>query len=377
MISEELPLTAELVQEDILLRFLASLNSKEVDDVVVCGVISSDAWNRVPEGVLRPTVVSTSTNTPIAVANNDAWRGWRDTLPGRNVLENGMTRFTLAGGGDVWLGWNWDAEWAWMAQAWSVFSARGISLDEDLSVFELIYPCAELSGCLSDSKARQRSEQPIYLFFQSLPPNLDNGDTSSLHFWSFDEDGQSPLSDDLCHDFGLPTELRLYQYFISRSWSHEAYSRLRQYQILRGFDPSTTDFARSLGYDENIFHPLRDSDRFAQVNQEPSLEIGASTETAYVSTLEGPTTAHPTQLTHGFKSTTTDSAQHTRVGDRVFQPANSQDRFEHVQGDSECEPLTSTASKAASAQSAGFLSTLLSPLSSTLSSESDILTIGF
>ncbi|KAJ8094794.1 hypothetical protein PM082_010005 [Marasmius tenuissimus] len=74
--------------------------------------------------------------------------------------------------------------------------------------------------------------------------------------------------------------------------------------------------------------------------------------------------------------TTTDSAQHTGVGDRVFQLSNNQDRSEHVQEDSECEPSTSTASKAG-AQSAGFLSALLSPLSSTLSSESDILTIGF
>ncbi|KAJ8079198.1 hypothetical protein PM082_021698 [Marasmius tenuissimus] len=97
---------------------------------------------------------------------------------------------------------------------------------------------------------------------------------------------------------------------------------------------------------------------------------------ADVSIIEDPTTAHPTQLTHGFEPTTTDSAQHTGVGDRVFQLSNDQDRSEHVQEDSECEPSTSTASKAG-AQSAGFLSALLSPLSSTLSSESDILTIGF
>ncbi|KAK1216158.1 hypothetical protein PQX77_021211 [Marasmius sp. AFHP31] len=55
--NEELPLTAELVQEDVLLRFLAGLKSKHVDDVVVREVAYSGASTRVPERVLRPTVI--------------------------------------------------------------------------------------------------------------------------------------------------------------------------------------------------------------------------------------------------------------------------------------------------------------------------------
>ncbi|KAJ8079173.1 hypothetical protein PM082_021673 [Marasmius tenuissimus] len=372
---EELPLTAELVKEDVLLHFLASLKSKQVDDVVVRGVVSSGAWIDVPERVLRPTVILRLTNTPIAVANN-VWESMEDSLSDQKVLENGMTRFTLAGGGYLRLEWNWDADRAWMTQAWSVFSARGISLDEDLGVYKLVYPRAELSGWLSYSEARQQSQQPVYLFVRPPPLGLRGADTSSLHFWSFDEDGHSPLSEDLCHDFGLPTELGLFQDFYSYSWSNDAYSHLRQYQVLRGFDLSTTDFAQFLEFDENIYLPLSDSDRFARVNQEPSLDVGASPSIANISALENPITTHPTRLPHGLEPTTADFVRHTGVGEHVFQPANDLNQSEQ---ESECKPPTSTASKTttAGAHSAGFLSALLSPLSSTLSDDSDILTISF
>ncbi|KAJ8094813.1 hypothetical protein PM082_010025 [Marasmius tenuissimus] len=376
--SDELPLNAELIQEDVLLRFLASLKSKEVDDVVVRGVVSSGASNVVPERVPRPTVISTLTNTPIAVANN-AWRSFSNSLSERKLLGNGLTRFTLADGGLVWLQWNWDAQWAWMVQAWSVFGACGISLDKDLSVYKLVYHSASLEGDLSYSEARQQFQQRTYLFVRSPPPDCDDGWTSSVHFWSFDEDGHSPLSDDLCHDFGLPTELELPQWFRSLSWSNDAYSRLHQYQLLRGFDPSTTDFAQFLGFDENTYRPLSNSDRFAQLNQEPPLEDGPLMLTADILTIEDPTTAHPTQLTHVLEPTTADFIRHTGVSDHAFQPVSDLNRFEHIQQESECESLASTGSKtnAASPHSAGFLSALLSPLSSTLSNDSDILAISF
>ncbi|KAK1223238.1 hypothetical protein PQX77_013889, partial [Marasmius sp. AFHP31] len=263
---EQLPLTAELIQEDVLLRFLAGLKSKHVDGVVGGGVAFSGASTFVPEGVLQPMVISTLTNTPIAVANN-AWTGFRNRLSDQKLLADGLTRFTLAGGGILRLEWNWDAERAWMAQAWSVFGGCGISMEVDLSVYRLVFPHASLFGNLSDSEARLRSQQPIYLFVQPLPFDLRRGNTSSVHFWSFDEEGHSPLSDDLCQDFGLPTTVRIYPLFYSYSWSNNAYDSLRQYQLLRGFDPSTTDFARSLEFDKNIFQPLSDSDRFAHVNQ--------------------------------------------------------------------------------------------------------------
>ncbi|KAK1219298.1 hypothetical protein PQX77_017987 [Marasmius sp. AFHP31] len=292
--SEELPLTAELVQEDVLLRFLAGLKSKHVDDVVVIGVAFSGALTDVPERVVRPTVISTLTNAPIVVANN-TWTSFGDSLSDGKLLADGMARFTLAGGDSLLLEWNWDAKRAWMAQAWSVFGARGISMEDDLSVYHLLFHRASLSGRLSYSEARRQFQKPIYLFVRPLPFDLDDGRTSSVHFWSFDEDGHSPLSRNLCLDFGLPTTFGISQFSWSCSWSSDAYDSLRQYQILRGFDPSTADFAQSLGFDKNIFQPLSDSDRFAQVNQELSLMDGASTSAAQISALEDPTATHPAQ----------------------------------------------------------------------------------
>ncbi|KAK1220089.1 hypothetical protein PQX77_017169 [Marasmius sp. AFHP31] len=288
----QLPLTAELIQEDVLLRFLAGLKLKRVDDVVVKGVAFSGASTDVPERVLRPTVISTLTNAPIAVANN-TWTSLCNNLSDQKLLADGMTRFTLAGGGLLRLEWNRNAREAWMAQAWSVFGARGISMEEDLRVYHLLFPRAILSGRLRYPPARQQFQQPIYLFVRPPPFDLGYDRTSSVHFWSFDQDGHSP--DDLCLDLRLPMTFWISGFSESYSWSNDAYDSLRQYQILRGFDPSTADFARSLGYEQNIFDPLRDSDRFAQVNQEPPLKDGALMLAAHVSAPEDPMTTQSAQ----------------------------------------------------------------------------------
>ncbi|KAK1221991.1 hypothetical protein PQX77_015190, partial [Marasmius sp. AFHP31] len=56
----------------------------------------------------------------------------------------------------------------------------------------------------------------------------------------------------------------------------EDYQHIHQYQVLRGFDPSTTDFARHLEYDQHLFQPVNDSDRF-QIHQESLPESRPST----------------------------------------------------------------------------------------------------
>ncbi|KAK1234021.1 hypothetical protein PQX77_002786, partial [Marasmius sp. AFHP31] len=122
--------------------------------------------------------------------------------------------------------------------------------------------------------------------------------------------GHSPLSDDLCQEFGLPTTFSISQDSCSYSWSNDAYDPLRQYQLLRGFDPSTTDFARSLGYDENIYQTPSNSDRFAQVDEEPALEDGASMLAAHISAPEDPMTTHPAQKS---SESTTSSTRRTSL----------------------------------------------------------------
>ncbi|KAJ8089576.1 hypothetical protein PM082_014832 [Marasmius tenuissimus] len=88
---KDLPSTAELLQEEVLVRFLASHKSKEADDAFMDAMNYARNYEVVPERVDRPTIFSTQTKTPIAVANN-AWKSLEDTLVERTCLENGLTR---------------------------------------------------------------------------------------------------------------------------------------------------------------------------------------------------------------------------------------------------------------------------------------------
>ncbi|KAJ8087625.1 hypothetical protein PM082_006458 [Marasmius tenuissimus] len=277
--SEDIPSTVDLLQDDVCMRFMASCRSKEVDRVFLHGIRSTGSDVAVPEKFDQPTVFSVLTQTPIAVANN-LWESERDDLAERKVLANGLTRFRVVGGGGFWLDLNEDVEEAWLCQAPRVFRAQGISLGDDESVYYLVWRRADLYGYLSDNEIhlQRRSQQPIYLFIHLPPPNLPDGKTSSLHFWSFHEDGQNPLPPDICDNLGLPTKLEYEDYgYNPHSWPTKSYRLMDEYQRLRGFNPTTTAFARHLGYDGNIFESVNDTDRFDDVHDERCIEPREST----------------------------------------------------------------------------------------------------
>ncbi|KAJ8081716.1 hypothetical protein PM082_007562 [Marasmius tenuissimus] len=291
-----LPLTIDFLQEGVLIRFLASQKSKQADRAVVGSFVSADVRSSlrdsafVPRRVSQPTVFSTLTNAPIAVANNVWTTSLFSNLSDRKLLENGLTRFALTGSfWRIWLEWNRDADEAWISQASSIFHARGIDLEEDLGVYELVYPRTNLFGdFLGPSKAQleRRSQQPIYLFIHPPPYDLHDCKTPSLHHWSFHEDGRSPLSRKTCHSLGLPIQLKLeYLHSYSWFWPKDTYRQMHQYQLLRSFDPSTIDFARHVGYDEHIFRPVNNSDRF-EIQKESPPESRASTPTSDMSGIE-------------------------------------------------------------------------------------------
>ncbi|KAF9257004.1 hypothetical protein L218DRAFT_841795, partial [Marasmius fiardii PR-910] len=92
---------------------------------------------------------------------------------------------------------------------------------------------------------------PIYLFIPTPPfsVSLENESDTSLHFWSSDFDGQTPLSDVECELLGLPSLLRVVvQGSEEYSWSNETYENIHKWQVARGFDPTTSDFSEYLGY---------------------------------------------------------------------------------------------------------------------------------
>ncbi|KAK1235504.1 hypothetical protein PQX77_001262 [Marasmius sp. AFHP31] len=269
---EDMPSTVDLLQEDVCLRFMASCKSKQVDHVFVRGIRSAGSDVAVPESFDQPTVISALTQTPIAVGNN-VWESI-GCLVERKVLESGLTRFRVVGDGLFRL-WNWHVHEPWLCQALGVFHARGIGLDDDLSVYGLVRHKGCLNGYLSCNQIRlqRQSQQPIYLFLHPPPSNQPDGKTSSLHFWSSHEDGQKPFPPDICNNLGLPTTLEYMDLgYRSSSWPTKSYKQLDEYQRLRGFDPTTTEFAQHLGDDRNIFHPVNDTDRFDEDYEERSLE---------------------------------------------------------------------------------------------------------
>ncbi|KAK1221297.1 hypothetical protein PQX77_015897 [Marasmius sp. AFHP31] len=273
----KLPSTTDLLQEDVFLRFVASQNSREVDDAFISAIdVCGHQSEVVPEFVSWPTIISAPTKAPIPFTfASYSWKS-NSGLVEQKALENGLTRFRLDGdetrisllrGVDE----AEDAEKAWLAQASSIFHSCGISLEEDLSLYQLISRYDQLDGYLnaSPNKSRQQRQQPIYFFVRSPPPDLlDSKETSSLHFWSFHEDGRHPLSTEVCSNLGLPIALQFRKSFLSRSWSTEHFKLIHRYQILRGFDPTTADFACHLGCNNSLFQPINDSDQFTEVHED-------------------------------------------------------------------------------------------------------------
>ncbi|KAL0565709.1 hypothetical protein V5O48_016312 [Marasmius crinis-equi] len=155
-----------------------------------------------------------------------------------------MTRFTLENfqtSISIW--WNdVKSKEIWVSQAWSVFDAIGVSLDDDLDEYRLYAAVLHLEGDLSQSASdcQLRRQQPIYLFVGRR--------NFKSYFWSLDADGRSSLSTDICCQLGLPAVLEEKTYYGAYIWRNETYKAIYQYQIERGFDPTTTDFAQALGY---------------------------------------------------------------------------------------------------------------------------------
>ncbi|KAL0567755.1 hypothetical protein V5O48_014243 [Marasmius crinis-equi] len=268
---DDLPLDAGLVKEDILLRYLTSRKQ----DREVVQALSLDWDLRTPQSkVERPTVISTLTDTILAVGPSGVWKKeeFKESCLGeREELPNGVTRFTLHHNGqslELKLDWH-EPMCEWLAQATSIFCAHGISLEDNLRAYtnmasELLLP-QMLTGTLSNSRAkRQRHKNcpPIYLF---IPP------LSTSIFWSFDPDGQNPIATDLCHYLGLPISLVLE--CTEDSWPTSTYKALLTYQIARGFDPNTTEFARHNRYPiyEIAEQPL--PSRFEQVEDSKPTEM--------------------------------------------------------------------------------------------------------
>ncbi|KAK7054474.1 hypothetical protein VNI00_003672 [Paramarasmius palmivorus] len=94
--------------------------------------------------------------------------------------------------------------------------------------------------------------EPVYLFIRSAITKPSDSAYDIDPFWSYDKLGQSRISEPEQQRIGLPklalrwhtrdTAVKLW------AWPSYAYDALRNWQISRGFDPKSADFARALGF---------------------------------------------------------------------------------------------------------------------------------
>ncbi|KAF9261558.1 hypothetical protein L218DRAFT_1001601 [Marasmius fiardii PR-910] len=252
-----IPANVDFLKENVLVRYLSS---KKNDRSFLAALIYSNLEDGKNFRSNHPEIVSSLSSSTIAFRPNVRWMNYKGCFKEKKVVQGGLTRFCLNDGQRLLEVRSVGEAYAWLMQALSVFHAHGISFDEDLSQYKLVYPRLWLKGTLERSKFRQRFG-PIYLFFEPcLSPD------GRFYFWSHDPNGQDPLSRDMCKHLGLPFKLSLREVvYYEKTWPTKVYKALHDYQILRGFDPRTTDFAQSVGV--IIWQVVLPENRFQELDQ--------------------------------------------------------------------------------------------------------------
>ncbi|KAK7040816.1 hypothetical protein VNI00_009412 [Paramarasmius palmivorus] len=152
---------------------------------------------------------------------------------------------------------------AWMSQSSRVFDATESM--EACEGFFIIKPAwlrlvgRRPSDPASGSDFRGGLEPPtIFFFFRQLPETVEDlvslskrfpKEPELYHFWSFDENGQTSMTEVECQRWHLPVmaleENPNYANLIS--WPVSTYADIQHWQKARGFKSSTADYALSMG----------------------------------------------------------------------------------------------------------------------------------
>ncbi|ESK87474.1 hypothetical protein Moror_11595 [Moniliophthora roreri MCA 2997] len=195
-------------------------------------------------------------------------------------MEDGSVRFQFARrtdfGSSLWLTYKLfhgteqlDIESAWLAQAHSIFSQLGVHEDEWKKYSIVDGFRLNLSTYRKRNVGIASNESDPYLFVQPIPRPSDDETTwrswtESTYFWSLDPSGEEEMLESTRVSLGLPSfrpEINLWY----KHWNFETYKVIEKYQRFKGFDPKTTDYARSLGYP--LIQVVRDEDRFQELGE--------------------------------------------------------------------------------------------------------------
>uniref|UniRef100_A0A0W0FI54 Uncharacterized protein n=1 Tax=Moniliophthora roreri TaxID=221103 RepID=A0A0W0FI54_MONRR len=177
------------------------------------------------------------------------WTASPGGLSNHTLIDNGLTRFQFNVGiqhlGSTYFDTSILAK-AWLSHAHrsDLFTSGSETyFRPHLEVFLHLEPRRKQFG-VSDLKTLPI----VYLFLRPPPLYLADIDSwlSHVSFWSFDKNGTSEIPETECERLGLPY-ITLQVYFSLRAWPKHVYDGLHVWQVTRGFDPTTADFARSLG----------------------------------------------------------------------------------------------------------------------------------
>jgi hypothetical protein len=96
-------------------------------------------------------------------------------------------------------------------------------------------------------------ETPIYLFIRPIPRPCDSDEKwhswlrEALYYWSFDSSGVEAMPEQERLNLGLPkftTKIET----VHDWWDWDTYDALEMIHLSRGFDPTSTELATSLGH---------------------------------------------------------------------------------------------------------------------------------
>uniref|UniRef100_A0A0W0GBT1 Uncharacterized protein n=1 Tax=Moniliophthora roreri TaxID=221103 RepID=A0A0W0GBT1_MONRR len=221
-------------------------------------------------------------------------------LADKTVLDGELTRFKFdpTHRGEVCLraeyGW-WKFWGEWLSQSCRVFGSLDVTEEEEKffiidppilviqSTPRLKYESFEASFNLRDGKPplEETEPPPIYLFLRPLPMTISefmSWGERRPYFWSLDETGQCEMSEEECKRSGLPLLTCPARWEDSsvqlRSWPTSTYTAFRDWQKARGFDPTTSDWARELGYP--VLEIIGDQGRFEEVGVQEEKRVGGS-----------------------------------------------------------------------------------------------------
>ncbi|KAK7056386.1 hypothetical protein VNI00_002940 [Paramarasmius palmivorus] len=121
---------------------------------------------------------------------------------------------------------------------------------------------------------------PLYIFLHYPPTSISElvsweNEFQANCYWSFDETGQSRLLENERQKWGIP-KLGLFdsiQVPRFHSWPTHIYEALDKWQIVRGFDPTTADFAIHMDYPELEIVSAKQMNSRVQEGSEEKSEI--------------------------------------------------------------------------------------------------------